>query len=141
MDGTPVDLATDAAVSHLSDRVLVRTSEGTFSGVAVATGDAFLVSFRGQCLRLERNPPRTAVDAAGASGNITAPMPGMIVEVLAKPGATLKRGAKLVVLEAMKTQIPLTMPFDGRVESVLVEVGNQVEQDAAIAVVKPIETA
>jgi biotin carboxyl carrier protein len=63
------------------------------------------------------------------------------VEVLAKPGMELKRGAKLAVLEAMKTQLPLTMPFDGIVESILVEVGLQVDQDATVAIVKPMENA
>ena len=133
-------MASDAPITRLGDRVLVRTSEGTFSGVAVSKGDAIFVSFRGQTLKFERSAPRAA-DAALGSGKVNAPMPGMIVEVLAKPGMELKRGAKLVVLEAMKTQLPLTMPFDGVVESILVEVGRQVEQDTAVAIVKPAESA
>jgi 3-methylcrotonyl-CoA carboxylase alpha subunit len=131
----------DAPISQLADRVVVHTSEGAFSGVAVTKGDSVFVSFRGRTFRFERTAPHTASDVAAASGTIKAPMPGMIVEVLAKPGLRLKRGAKLAVLEAMKTQMPLTMPFDGVVESVSVEVGKQVEQDATVALVKPMETA
>ena len=103
-------------------------------------GDAIFVSFRGQTLKFARTAPR-ALDAADGPGKVIAPMPGMIVEVLAKPGMELKRGAKLAVLEAMKTQLPLTMPFDGIVESILVEVGLQVDQDATVAIVKPMENA
>lgn len=141
LNGEPVELAVDAPATRLGDRILVRTSEGTFSGVAVAKGDAIFVSFRGQTVKFERTAPRAIADGAGGSGKITAPMPGMIVEVLAESGMQLKRGAKLVVLEAMKTQLPLTMPFDGVVESILVEVGRQVEQDTAVAIVKPMESA
>jgi acetyl/propionyl-CoA carboxylase alpha subunit len=118
----------------LEDRVLVHTPEGTFSGLAVRSGDAILVSYRGRTFRFERHLRRDA-EAAIGSGSITAPMPGMIVEVLAKPGDHLLRGAKIAVLEAMKTQLPLAMPFAGVVEQVFVKSGQQVEQDAPIAIV------
>lgn len=118
--------------------MLVRTSEGTFSGVAVKSGDAVLVSYRGRTFKFERSP-RRGPDAMVASGNLTAPMPGMIVEVLAKPGDKLPRGAKIAVLEAMKTQLPLVMPFDGVVDSVFVKAGQQLEQDTPIAVVRAID--
>jgi 3-methylcrotonyl-CoA carboxylase alpha subunit len=133
-------LTAEGETTALGDRVLVRTTEGTFSGVAITQGDAVHVSFRGQTFKFERSPRRVA-DKPDGPGKVIAPMPGMIVEVLAKPGLSLKRGAKLAVLEAMKTQLPLTMPFDGIVESILVEAGGQVEQDATIAIVKPMENA
>jgi len=107
----------------------------------VLKGDAILVSFRGETFRFDRTPPRQGAETADGSGTVTAPMPGMIVEVLAKPGLEFKRGAKLAVLEAMKTQLPITMPFDGRVESVAAQAGRQVEQDAVLLIVKPMETA
>ena len=134
-------MAADAVVTRLGDRVLVRTAQGTFSGVAVAVGDAVMVSYRGRTFRFERAAPRIGAEVFAESGRITAPMPGMIVEVLAKPGLVLKRGSKLAVLEAMKTQLPLIMPFDGVVESVSVEVGRQVDQDEPIASVKRVERA
>jgi acetyl/propionyl-CoA carboxylase alpha subunit len=125
-------LESDVPVSDLGDRILIHTSEGTFSGVAIRSGDAVLVSYRGQTFKFERTL-RRAVDAAIGSGSLTAPMPGMIVEVLAAPGDHLARGSKIAVLEAMKTQLPLIMPFDGIVENVFVQAGQQVEQDAPIA--------
>jgi acetyl/propionyl-CoA carboxylase alpha subunit len=135
-----VELEADSPVSRLEDRLLVKTPQGTFSGVAITVGDAILVSFRGRTFRFERLAPR-ALDAGDGPGKVLAPMPGMIVEVLAKVGASMKRGSKLATLEAMKTQLPLSMPFDGVVESVDVEVGRQVEQDTVIAIVKPMENA
>jgi 3-methylcrotonyl-CoA carboxylase alpha subunit len=141
LDGKTVDLPTDARVTHLGDRIAVRTGDGTFSGVAVQTGDAILVSFRGHVWKFDRTPPLASPEVMAGSGAVTAPMPGMIVEVLATVGAELKRGAKLLVIEAMKTQLPLMMPFDGVVESLHVSVGQQVEQDALVATIKPVETA
>ena len=110
----------------------------------LADGDARLhveLGMRERGRRFERAAPRIGAEVFAESGRITAPMPGMIVEVLAKPGLVLKRGSKLAVLEAMKTQLPLIMPFDGVVESVSVEVGRQVDQDEPIASVKRVERA
>jgi len=55
-----------------------------------------------------------ANEAAGVSAdNITAPMPGKIISVEAKPGDTVKAGDKLIVMEAMKMEMSLDAPRDG----------------------------
>lgn len=136
-----VDLPPALPTTRMSDRVLVRTPDGTFTGVAVARGDSILVSYRGRTFRFERSAPSVAVDIGGGSGQLLAPMPGLIVDVPATEGDELKRGAKVVVLEAMKTQMALTMPFDGVVSTILVAVGQQVDQDAVVATVQPGQTA
>jgi pyruvate carboxylase len=55
------------------------------------------------------------------------PMPGMIVEVAVKPGDQVKKGAKLLSLEAMKMQTMLYAERDGRVAEVTVQTGSHVE--------------
>lgn len=140
-NGARVELATDFPVTRLADRVLVHTPEGTFSGVSVAQGNSVLVSFRGHVIKFDRSAPSVASDHEGGTGRIVAPMPGLLVEILAAVGQELKRGSKLAVLEAMKTQMPMTMPFDGIVDEICATPGAQVEQDTLIAVVKPVETA
>jgi biotin carboxyl carrier protein len=70
-------------------------------------------------------PPRPA--AAGAGGDaLKAPMPGVILEVLAKVGDVVERGQDLAVLEAMKMQNAIRAPRAGRIAQVWVAAGQQV---------------
>ena len=47
------------------------------------------------------------------SGEVKAPMPGLIVAVTAERGKTLAKGDTLIVLESMKMQNELKSPIDG----------------------------
>jgi pyruvate carboxylase len=55
------------------------------------------------------------------------PMPGMVVEVAVKPGDDVKKGTKLLSLEAMKMQTMLYAERDGRIAEVTVQAGSHVE--------------
>ena len=54
-------------------------------------------------------------------------MPGMVVNVAVASGAKVKKGDKLLVLEAMKMETTLYAEYDGTVARVLVAAGSQVE--------------
>ena len=66
--------------------------------------------------------------AAGAAGAVTvkAPMPGNILDVKVKAGASVKAGDVLVILEAMKMENEILAPQDGTVASVNVNKGDTV---------------
>ena len=50
----------------------------------------------------------------GARGtDITAPMPGLLAEVLHAPGTRLRQGDPVLIFEAMKLMQTLTAPCDG----------------------------
>ena len=68
---------------------------------------------------------RTGDDAQGAA-TLRAPMNGRIVLVEAKAGDTVKKGQRLVVLEAMKMQHEIAAERDGTVESCTIKPGDQV---------------
>ena len=68
----------------------------------------------------------------GEVGALKSPMPGKIVAVMAEVGASVKKGAGLVVMEAMKMEQTLTAPADGVVETVNVAPGDQVAAGAAL---------
>jgi 3-methylcrotonyl-CoA carboxylase alpha subunit len=65
---------------------------------------------------------------AVAGGKITAPIPGYVTELMVEPGAEVKRGQPLIVLEAMKMELVLTAPADGTIEAVRVAAGEMVEE-------------
>jgi pyruvate carboxylase len=58
---------------------------------------------------------------------IAAPMPGLVVNVAVKIGDIVKRGQKLLTLEAMKMETTLYADLDGRTADVLVKPGTPVE--------------
>jgi biotin carboxyl carrier protein len=53
-------------------------------------------------------------------------MPGAVRRILVKAGERVRRGAELVVLEAMKMEHVVRAPADGVVETVHVAAGDQV---------------
>lgn len=67
---------------------------------------------------------------AGAAGALspTAPMPGLVRQLLVKKGEKVKQGQALVVMEAMKLQMTLTAGGDGTVDAVLVNEGEMVPE-------------
>lgn len=73
--------------------------------------------------------------AAGAAGSIsiTAGAAGKVVDVVAAPGAAVKKGDPVVVLEIMKMETPVVAPQDGTVASVEVAKGETVESGAVLA--------
>lgn len=60
---------------------------------------------------------------------IKAPMPGLILDVVVKPGDEVKEGDYLLVLEAMKMENSLTAPRDGIIKSISVTQGETVEKN------------
>jgi acetyl/propionyl-CoA carboxylase alpha subunit len=63
--------------------------------------------------------------STGAS-TVTAPMPGTVIRVEVAAGDTVRARQPVVVLEAMKMEIPVHSPFDGSVTAVHVAAGDRV---------------
>ncbi len=73
-------------------------------------------------------PARTAEPAAQSSSEktVNAPLPGVIVAVLAAPGDVVSHGQELCTLEAMKMKNAIRANREGTIASVEVGVGDQV---------------
>ena len=67
----------------------------------------------------------------GAS-SVTAPMPGTVIRVEVAPGERVSARQPVVVLEAMKMEIPVSSPFDGSVTAVHVAPGDRVAGGALL---------
>ena len=78
------------------------------------------------------DPAALAAGQEAPAAGLTAPMPGKVVQVEVKPGARVRRGATLVVLEAMKMEHAITAPADGTVVEVYFAPGDQVEEGAEL---------
>jgi len=77
-------------------------------------------------------PAAAPAPAAAATGDITAPMPGVIVEVMVNPGDTVTAGQELCVLEAMKMKNAIRSTRDGVVAAVPVSAGQKVVYGATL---------
>jgi pyruvate carboxylase subunit B len=82
---------------------------------------------------------RGEVAAAGGSGSIQTPMPGLIVEVMVKPDEEVTAGTTLVILEAMKMENAVKAPFDGVVKSVNVAKGDQANMGDVLVELEALE--
>ena len=70
-----------------------------------------------------------ADDADGASGSVTAPMHGMLLEMRVQAGDAVAAGQTLAVLEAMKMHHEILAEAAGTVTSVIACAGHQVAAD------------
>ncbi|MDR2886706.1 MAG: acetyl-CoA carboxylase biotin carboxyl carrier protein subunit [Bacteroidales bacterium] len=67
---------------------------------------------------------------------IKAPMPGKIIDVLAREGALIQRGEPIVILEAMKMQNEILSPVSGTITKISVKPNSNVMKDDLIAEIK-----
>ena len=73
--------------------------------------------------------------AAGAGNAVTSPLPGVILEVSVKVGDVVKRGDKVMVLEAMKMENVIEATADGTVTAIKVDKGDSVLEGAPLVII------
>ncbi len=103
-------------------------SDAVFCPVAIAPNALYLA--RGSEhfeLRVQDLLARDA-DEAGGGATVRAPMSGKLIKLHAEPGAKVKKGDPLAVLEAMKMEHTLVAGADGTVADITVAAGDQVEE-------------
>ena len=79
--------------------------------------------------------PAAAPRAAGEAGSIKveAGAAGKVFKLEKKVGDAVKKGDAVVIIEAMKMEIPVVAPEDGTVASIDVAVGDMIEAGAVLA--------
>ena len=133
------DEVSDAAAHEASDGSFVLTLEGAVHRAGVLRdGNSTIILLDGLEHRLsliDPLQPKAELDPTG--GRLTAPMPGKIIEVTARPGQRVKRGEALLVLEAMKMEHTIVAPADGIIDGVHFSAGDLVEEGAALIAFSP----
>ncbi len=126
------------AVGRCGDDVLA--IDGVRGRVPVVRDrDTFWVIVDGAAWPLRLVDPLAPPRSEGAGGDrLVATMPGRIVAVQTEPGAAVKRGEVLLVLEAMKVQMRLTAPRDGVVAAVRAVLGDLVDDGDDLISFEPL---
>jgi len=77
------------------------------------------------------------ITTGNETGNLIAPIPGMIIEYKKKVGDEVKAGDIIVVLEAMKMFNNLEAPCDGIIKNIDRKVGDSVSKGAILCYIEP----
>ena len=78
--------------------------------------------------------PKAAAPAGGAgSVKIEAGAAGKVFKIEANVGQSVKKGDAVVIIEAMKMEIPVVAPEDGTIASIDAAVGDAIEAGAVLA--------
>lgn len=67
---------------------------------------------------------------------IEAPLPGKIIAVNVKKGDTVKEGATICVIEAMKMENPILAPISGALAELNIAAGEAVKVGAVLATIE-----
>lgn len=73
--------------------------------------------------------------SSGGGHEIKSPLPGVILDITVKVGDEVKRGDKLVVLEAMKMENDIKSDKDGKVISISVQKNDNVQEGATLVTI------
>lgn len=111
--------------------VIVRDGDLVERMYVVADGDIAWVFHDGATHRVVEE---TRARRAGAHphASLTSPMPASVVAVNVKPGDDVARGQILIVLEAMKMELPVRAPGDGTVAAVHCQEGDLVQPNVSL---------
>jgi len=108
-----------------------RVSDGERERIAWAAGpsSARWVFFDGRVYLVSApgSEDRGESRAAHDDMSLASPMPATVASVKVAPGQIVARGDVLIMLEAMKMELPITAPRDGRVRSVACKPGELVQ--------------
>ncbi len=81
-------------------------------------------------------PPVAAVPPTASGGEVTAPMPGLILDIMVAIGDQVAAGTPVIKMEAMKMENQIPSPVNGTVKTIAVKVGDNVSTDETLMVIE-----
>jgi acetyl-CoA/propionyl-CoA carboxylase biotin carboxyl carrier protein len=139
--GWQPNLAPAVRLAHGDERRRLTLPAGGTEAAAVdlSSGIAF-VDVDGQSLEFRLAPPPTVEEAvrhasvhAADRAVLTAPMPGRVIAVRAREGASVREHQTVIVLEAMKMEHAVVTPLAGTLSRLAVAEGQQVQRGDVLA--------
>jgi biotin carboxyl carrier protein len=69
------------------------------------------------------------------AASVTAPMVGKVFQIQCKVGDQVKADQVIILLEAMKMEVPVMAPVSGTIKEIKVAEGGTVESDTVLAII------
>ena len=110
--------------------VIVREGDRITRVFAIVSGGRTWVFHDGATYEIGNDTDRART--LQVHGSVTAPMPATVTAVNVSPGDMVAHGDVLIVLEAMKMELPVRAPGDGRVRAVHCQAGDLVQPDVSL---------
>jgi 3-methylcrotonyl-CoA carboxylase alpha subunit len=107
--------------------------------LAVAAADAVYVLHQGRQTVVRLKNAEIDIEHLDGDGLVRAPMHGKLLALLVEKDATVTKGQRVAVVEAMKMEHSLLAPLAGRVKEVRAQAGTQVAEGAAILLIEEVE--
>ena len=109
-------------------RYLVQQESKTELAYAITAGRATWVFLNGRAYVVgSATATRTGASITNDADALAAPMPATVVRIEVDTGQTVVKDTLLVMLEAMKMELPIRAPRDGRVTAMHCRVGEIVQ--------------
>jgi biotin carboxyl carrier protein len=106
--------------------------------LAVASGETQWVFLDGRVFTFEvERAGRRRRPGGLAGGSLLAPMPATVRRIEITPGQAVRRGDTLIVLEAMKMELPVRAPGDGTIVRVNCREGELVQAGQELVELQP----
>ncbi len=121
----------DVEVDGRRFNVALWTADTDPTDPAESAGDRTTRALSGSVPRRKRGLP----SAGSGTGEVTVPMQGTIVKILAEVGDTVEAGDPIVVLEAMKMENNIVADRAGKISEIRVTVGDSVGGGDTVAVI------
>lgn len=103
-------------------------------------GDVRWVFLNGQVYTFETVEANARRRTGEHHGTLAAPMPATVIRIEAAAGDRVARGAVLIVLEAMKMELPIRASFDGVVSAVNCSIGDLVQPGVGLIAIDEISS-
>lgn len=123
------DATYDVVLHNQTDTLVHFSVNGQPWRVHVAqAGNRFAIAAQGRHTILQKTTAATRRSAGHSDHDLSAQMPGQIIEVAVAVGEHVTQGQTLIVMEAMKMEMRIKAPHDGTVTALQCAVGDTVQR-------------
>lgn len=123
----PEESLTAQIIWHDDYRMSISIDKDSINATVVPFDTAMAIFSKGQQFILHtQNPKAQQLNQSETETHLCSSMPGTIVEINIKPKQKVKKGEKLLVLEAMKMEHKITAPSDGVIKNILCQIGDSI---------------